>query len=166
MLSFELYLLFTCHKIFNFLLKPFKNAEASLSLWAIGKLAVEWIWPTCCSLQLCIKVSSQFISLPWFLSGCNKNLEQGTKGFKTADKLQLSSAQADRSFIRQTFPRRGSRPTPKESSPDSSWLLPLYSSVFSFWLCPVQKRAYTHHQSMKRNANEQTLRANWQLQLI
>ena len=135
MLSFELYIIFTCHKIFNFFfLKPFKNAKTSLSLWAIGKLAMEWIWPTCCSLQLCIKVSSQFISLPWFLSGCNKNLEQGTKGFKTADKLQLSSAQADSSFIRQTFPRRGSRPTAKESS---SWFFLASPFVYFHFLLVV-----------------------------
>ena len=52
-----------------------------------------------------IILSGQFIFLPQFLSHCNKNLKWWTKGFKTTDKLQLSSSQADRSFIRQTLPR-------------------------------------------------------------
>ena len=60
-------------------------------------------------------VSGQFISLPQFLSLHNKTLEWGTKGFKTTDKLQLRSAQADRSFIRQTLPRHETRMTAKES---------------------------------------------------
>ena len=61
-------------------------------------------------------LSGQFVSLPWFLSCDNKNLEQQTTGCKTAGKLQLSSAQADTSFIRHTLPKHGNRPNPKESS--------------------------------------------------
>ena len=42
-------------------------------------------------------------SLPGFLSHCNKNMEQWVKRCKTTDKLRLSSAQADRSFITQSM---------------------------------------------------------------
>ena len=69
-------------------------------------------------------------------------------------KLQLSSAQADRSFLRQTLPRQGSRLTPKQSS--SLFPLGFRLSVLpiaSFCSCSVQIRACTHHQSMKGNAN-------------
>ena len=45
-------------------------------------------------------MSGQFISLPWFLSHCNKNSEWWTKRYRTTDRLQLSSTQADRSLIR------------------------------------------------------------------
>ena len=101
-----------------------------------------------------IDLSGQFIFFPQFLSHCNKNLEQRTKGFNVTEKLQLSSAQADRSFIRQTLPRQGSRLTPKQSS--SLFPLGFRLSVLpisSFCLCSVQIRACTHHQSMKGHAN-------------
>ena len=62
-----------------------------------------------------LEVSHQFTSLPRFLSHHNKNLEWWTKGCRTG-KLQLSSALADRSFIRQTLSRHGSWLIPKESS--------------------------------------------------
>ena len=39
----------------------------------------------------------------------------GTTGCKTTEKLQLSSAQAGMSSIRQTLQKHGSRPIPKES---------------------------------------------------
>ena len=61
-------------------------------------------------------LSGKFVSVTWFLSRDNKNLEQQTTGCKRADELQLSSAQADTSFIRPTLPKHGSRPVPKESS--------------------------------------------------
>ena len=44
-------------------------------------------------------MSGQFISLPWFLSRCNKNSEWWTKRYRTTDQLQLSSTQADRSLL-------------------------------------------------------------------
>lgn len=71
-------------------------------------------------------LSGQFISLPWFLAHCNKNLEQWVERFKITDKLQLSSAQADRSFIRQTLLRHGSRLTPTSLTP------PLVSPFYKF----------------------------------
>ena len=40
-------------------------------------------------------VSGWFISFHLFLSHCNKNLEQQTTGFKTTDKLQLSSVKEE-----------------------------------------------------------------------
>ena len=60
-------------------------------------------------------VRSVYSSSSVFVSLLQK-LEWLTRGFKATDKLQLSSAQADRSFMRQTLPRRWSRLTPKESS--------------------------------------------------
>ena len=56
-----------------------------------------------------MSVSGWFLSFPLFLFHCNKTLEQQTTGFKTTDKLQLSSVKEDRSFVRQTVPRHGSR---------------------------------------------------------
>ena len=38
--------------------------------------------------------------------------------------------------------------------------------VSSFGLCFVQNRVCAYYQSMKGNANEHTLKANWQLQVI
>ena len=63
-----------------------------------------------------LETSGWFISLLQFLSHCRKNLEWQTKRFKTIVKVQLSSAQVDRSFIGQTLPRHGSKLTPKEPS--------------------------------------------------
>ena len=103
-------------------------------------------------------MSGQFIYLPWFLSHRNKNLEQWTKRCRTSDKLQLSSAQADRSFTADTSK------TWEQADPKGVVLLiplgfPLFKlPVSSFWLSPVQNRACTHHQSMTRNAN--VLKAN------
>ena len=87
-------------------------------------------------------MSGQFIYLPWFLSHRNKNLEQWTKRCRTSDKLQLSSAQADRSFLSKILPKE----------PSSSFLLvplgyPFMCPASSFWLCLIQSRACTHHQS-------------------
>ena len=58
--------------------------------------------------------------------------QQKFEGFKTTDKLQLSSAQADRPFIRQTLSTHGSRATPKESS--SPFLLASPSVYFPLLL--------------------------------
>ena len=82
-------------------------------------------------------LSGQFISLPWFLSHCNKNLEQWVERFKITDKLQLSSAQADRSFIRQTLLRHGSRLTPTSPTPPS-WFPPFYKFLsLGYALCII-----------------------------
>ena len=88
------------------------------------------------------KMSCWFISLPWFLSPPNK-------GFKTIDNYSSVTAQEDRSFIKQTLPTHGSRPTPKESSSQ-----PISASLFLYFLppslvVPVQNRTCTHHQSRK-----------------
>ena len=90
-------------------------------------------------------MSGQFIYLPWFLSHRNKNVEQWTKRCGTSDKLQLSAAQADRSFPSEILP--------KEPSP-SFQLIPLGSPfiicpVSSSWLRLVQSRACTHHKSTR-----------------
>ena len=90
-----------------------------------------------------IDLSGQFIFFPQFLSHCNKNLEQRTKGFNVTEKLQLSSAQADRSFIRQTHPRHRSRLTPKESSHSLLASLFFILPVSSSWLCPVLNKKST-----------------------
>ena len=77
--------------------------------------------------------------------------QQKFEGFKTTDKLQLSSAQADRSFIRQTLSTHSSRLTPKESS--SLFLLAFPSVYFpsSFFGCALCKyTACTHYQSMNQ----------------
>ena len=101
-----------------------------------------------------LEMSGWFISLLQFLSHGNRNLERWTKRCRTTGKLQLSSAQADRAFISPTLP---------EESSLSFLLIPLaslfYTSSSSFWLCPVQSRACTHHQSMKGNANGRILKA-------
>ena len=91
-----------------------------------------------------LEVSHQFTSLPRFLSHHNKNLEWWTKGCRTTGKLQLSSALADRSFIRQTLSRHGSWLIPKESSSSflsillgSPPLLLYFLSSFDYALCKV-----------------------------
>ena len=103
-----------------------------------------------------MEMSGRFISLPQFLSHCNKNLEQWTQSFRTTDKLQLSSAQADRSFISLTLPKESS--SSFLSSPP--WLPAFIFSVSSFWLHLVQSKACTHHQSMKVNTNGHMLKAD------
>ena len=50
--------------------------------------------------------------------------------------------------------------------PHPYWLPLFILPVSSFWLCPVQNRACTYHQSKKGNTNGHTLKANWQLQVI
>lgn len=52
------------------------------------------------------QISGWFISLPQFLSHHNKNLEQWTKRCRSTDKLELSSAQEDRSCISLTLPKK------------------------------------------------------------
>ena len=54
-------------------------------------------------------------------------IQQKFERFKTVDKLQLSSAQADRSFIRQTL---------STQRPYSFWLSPLYTSCLLFLVVP------------------------------
>ena len=113
-----------------------------------------------------IIMSGQFIFLPQFLPPHNKNLEWWIKVFKIgklqlslaqADskvfkigKLQLSLAQADRNFTRQTLPKYESRPTLKEAC---FRLLASPTLYFQSPPCAMQNRAYTHHWSMKGNAN-------------
>ena len=91
-----------------------------------------------------------------------KILKQCSKGFKTTNKLQLSSAQVDRLFTRQTLPRHGSKPTPKEWSSPPSLLAPPFFilPISSFWLCPVQNRTCIHHQSIKWYANGHTFKVS------
>ena len=67
------------------------------------------------------EMSDWFIFLSQFLSLCNKNLEWGSKGFKTTDMLQLNYSRSRQ--IKQTLPRHGSRTTPKK--------LPLQFLLFS-----------------------------------
>ena len=55
-----------------------------------------------------LETSGWFISLLQFLSHGNRNLERWTKRCRTTGKLQLSSAQADRSFISPTLPEESS----------------------------------------------------------
>ena len=55
-----------------------------------------------------MEMSGWFISLPQLLSHCNRDLEQWTKRCRTTDKLQLSSAQADRFFISLTLLKESS----------------------------------------------------------
>ena len=55
-----------------------------------------------------LEMSGWFISLLQFLSHGNRNLERWTKRCRTTGKLQLSSAQADRSFISPTLPEESS----------------------------------------------------------
>ena len=107
------------------------------------------------------------VSLPQFLSHHNKNLEWW-KGFRTTKKLQLSSAQANRYFIRQSLSRHRRMPTPKESSSHSFLASTphFHTSHFFLWLCLVQNKASIDHQSMKGNANRLMLKADWQLQVI
>lgn len=90
------------------------------------------------------------------------------KGFRTTKKLQLSSAQANRYFIRQSLPRHRRMPTPKKSSSHSFLASTphFYTSHFFLWLCLVQNKASIYHQSMKGNANGLMLKADWQLQVI
>ena len=95
-----------CSACTSWLLGPLKLLIKSFIVSTVTEL---------CEFVLTV-LSGRFISLPQFLSPQNKYLEQQTKGFKTTDKSQLSSAQADRSFIRQTLPRCGSQLIPKESS--------------------------------------------------
>ena len=42
----------------------------------------------------------------------------------------------------------------------------IFLGFLSLFFCPVQNRAYTCHQSMKRNANTHMLKVNWYLQVI
>ena len=99
---------------------------------------------------------------PSVLVSLQKILKQCSKGFKTTNKLQLSSAQVDRLFTRQTLPRHGSKPTPKEWSSSPSLLAPplFILPISSFWLCPVQNRTCIHHQSIKGNANGHTFKVS------
>ena len=101
-----------------------------------------------------IIMSGQFIFLPQFLPPHNKNLEWWIKVFKIG-KLQLSLAQADRNFTRQTLPKYESRPTLKEAC---FRLLASPTLYFQSPPCAMQNRAYTHHWSMKGNANDIHLR--------
>ena len=90
-----------------------------------------------------------FISLPQFLSHCNKNFEGQNKGFKTTDKL--SSIQHKQTDL---LLHRHSRDMGADQQQSSRPPIPLDFPLFilpisSFWLCPVQNRAYTHLQSRK-----------------
>ena len=86
-----------------------------------------------------LETSGWFISLLQFLSHGNRNLERWTKRCRTTGKLQLSSAQADRSFISPTLPEESSLSflsVPKPdltavSSIDLSLSLSLSPSLFS-----------------------------------
>ena len=59
-----------------------------------------------------LETSGWFISLLQFLSHGNRNLERWTKRCRTTGKLQLSSAQADRCFIRLKLSKHRSRSPP------------------------------------------------------
>ena len=96
-----------------------------------------------------IYMSGQFLSLPWLLH--NKNLK-GLKQQTSYSSVQLK--QTDLLLERHMAAGRPQRSHP----PHSFWLPPLYTSLFSFWLRPVQNRACSHHQSMKGNANRHTSR--------
>ena len=130
----------------------FPHAGIPSILWYLAQVSPpywEFLWPVL-SVQTMlplfktmIDLSGQFIFFPRFLSHCNKNLEQRTKGFNITEKLKLSSAQADRSFIRQTLPRHGSRLTPKESSCFLLASLLFILPVSSSWLCPVLNKKST-----------------------
>ena len=123
----------------------FSHAGIPSILWYLAQVSLpywEFLWPTyqfklLPLFETMIDLSGQFIFFPQFLSHCNKNLEQQTKGFNVTEKLQLSSAQADRSFIRQILPWHGSRLTPKESSHSLLASLFFILPVSSSWLCPV-----------------------------
>ena len=90
-----------------------------------------------------------FLSLGSYLIA-RKIWKDRLKGFKKQTSYSSVIAQADRSFIKQTLPTHGSRPTPKESSSQ-----PISASLFLYFLppslvVPVQNRTCTHHQSGKK----------------
>lgn len=98
-------------------------------------------------------LSGQFISLSWFLSCDNKNLEQ-TTGCKTTDKLTAQFSSSRHIFYQTYTPETWEQANPK----GVVLVIPLGFPVFilpvsSSSLCPVQNRACTHHKSMKGNGN-------------
>ena len=80
-------------------------------------------------------LSGQFISLSWFLSCDNKNLEQqGVKQQKSYSSVQLK--QVD---LQQTLSRHGSRLTLKELSSSSLLALPFLNFLSPPFGCPLCK---------------------------
>ena len=110
-----------------------------------------------CSLEM----SGRFISLLWFLSHHNKDLEWWTNyssgriswllSHHSKDLRQQTGYSSSRQIFYliedSTLPRCENRPAPKD------WPQALLTSLFilpiSSWFCPVQNRAYIHHQSGK-----------------
>ena len=124
------------------------------SIYAYIYMLSIYILNICVCVCVCVCVSGQFISLPWLLH--NKNLK-GLKQQTSYSSVQLK--QTDLLLDRHSQHMAAGRPQ-RSHPPHSFWLPPLYTSLFSFWLRPVQNRACTHHQSMKGNVNRHTLKAN------
>lgn len=97
------------------------------------------------------------MSLHQFLSHCNKPNWSDRLQVEPTDKLKLSSAQADKSFINQTL-QRGLPPSSFDRSSFLSILLasPFYTSVSLLFGCKVGLVAV----NPVRNGNEHTFKAD------
>ena len=79
-------------------------------------------------------------------------LAHGSKYLKQRTTYSSVIAQGDRTFIKQTVDSTLQRCRGKPTLKGRPWSLSAYLFILpiaSSWFCPVQNRAYTHHQSRK-----------------
>ena len=95
-------------------------------------------------------LSGQFISLSWFLSCDNKNLEQqGVKQQKSYSSVQLKQACL---LLDRHSRNMGAGQSQRSRFDDPSWLPPVYTSCLLFFVVPCAKQGL-YPPSVKGNAN-------------
>ena len=100
------------------------------------------------------------------LTSKTKMWNNGLKGLKQQTSYSLVPLKQTDFLLDRHSQDMGAGWSQSGCLPHPCWLPLFILPVSSFWLCPVQNRACTYHQSRKGNTNGHTLKANWQLQVI
>ena len=119
-------------------------------LWAIGQGSLPYLE----AVSNLFHSTKHQVDLFLFLSSCHdRNLEWWTKRFKTTEKLQLSSAQADRSLLLDT-PKTWEQTDPKSHQKDFSWFPPFHTSHILLLAVPCAKTRLVPTTSQDRECKQ------------